>query len=247
MLIPIILRYPLGIQQSILRVCRLRECPACIEVTAESDNDNTLTDLRNTVIRCIQQTKDHIIGQSILVSSCMVLFQKSKMLHPGHVLSFYDLWVLELKEYIVEVLTKGFPQQTSHILKDKHFRSYLTNGTDSLREHIPFIVVCLVLAAKRKRLTWRSSGNKLYLTSITIIMHSAYISLIYLPISDGRIPVLNIVIQIIAGILIPFVKSCMIEPGQLKSESETAGPAEEFNRVHHKLFPILSIVTTMPS
>lgn len=57
---------------------------------------------------------------------------------------------------------------------------------------------------------------------------------------------LNVVIQIITGILIPFVKSRMIEPGQLKSESETAGPAKEFNRVHHKPCPILSIATTMP-
>lgn len=165
----------------------------------------------------------------------------------SHIVRFNNLRVLELKEYVIKILAKGFPQQTSHIFKNKHLRSYFTDGTDSLREHIPFIVVRLVLAAKRKRLARRSSGNKLYLAGITIIMHSAHIGLIYIPISDGRIPMLNVVIQIVAGILVPFVKSRMIEPGQLKSESETTGPAEEFNRVHHMPFPILSIVTTMLS
>lgn len=104
-----------------------------------------------------------------------------------------------------------------------------------------------MLTTEGKRLARRSSSNKLNFTCITIIMHSAHIGLVYLPISDGRIPVLNVVIQIVAGILVPFVKSRIIEPEQLKSESEIAGLAEEFNRVHHKPFPILSIVTTMPS
>ena len=60
-------------------------------------------------------------------------------------------------------------------------------------------------------------------------MHRADIGLKNLPILDCRIAVLNVVIQIVAGILVPLIKSRMIEPGHLKSESETAGPAEEFN------------------
>ena len=60
-------------------------------------------------------------------------------------------------------------------------------------------------------------------------MNRSHISLVHLPFLDGRIPVLNVELQVVAGILVPFIKSRMIEPAQLKSESETAGPAEEFN------------------
>lgn len=226
---------------------RLRECPACIEITTESNDDDTLANLRHAIVCRIQQTENHIIRQPIIVSGCVMLFQKSEMFHPSHVFGFYDLRVLKLKEYIVEILTKRLPQQTSYIFKDKNLRSHFADSADSFREHISLIIVSLVLSTKREWLAWRSSCHKLYLAGITIIMYSAYIRLIYLPIFDCRIPMLNVVVQIITGILIPFIKSCMIEPGQLKSESEAAGPAEEFNRVHHKPFPILSIVTTMPS
>ena len=187
-----------------------RERPTRVEIAAKSNDDNTLTDLRDTVIRCVQKAKYHIVRQFILVTGRVVLFQKGKMFHPRHVLNLYNLWVLELKKYVVEILAKGFPEQTSHVFKYKYFRSYLTDGTDSLREHIPFIVVRLVLTTKRKRLARWASGNKLYLTGKIIIMHSANIGLVYLPIFDSRIPMPNIVIQIVTGIFVPFVKSRMI-------------------------------------
>lgn len=247
MLIPIILRYPLGIQQGILRMGRLRECPACIEITTEPNNDDALANLGHAIVRRIQQTEYHIIRQPIIVSGRVMLFQQSEMFHPGHAVSFYNLRVLKLKEYVIEILAKRLPQQASDIFKDKNFRPYFADSADSFREHISLIIVSLVLSTKREWLAWRPACHKLYFPGITIVMYGAYIRLIYLPIFDGRIPVLNVVVQIIAGILIPFIKSRMIEPGQLKSESETAGPAEEFNRVHHKPFPILSIITTMPS
>ena len=82
---------------------------------------------------------------------------------------------------------------------------------------------------KGKRLTRRSTGNKLNLSCVAIITNRSHISLIHLPLLDGRIPVLNVELQVVAGVLVPFIKSRIIEPGQLKSESETAGPAEEFN------------------
>ena len=86
-----------------------------------------------------------------------------------------------------------------------------------------------MLASERKRLARRSPGNQLNFAGIPIVMYCADIGLKDLPILDRRIAVLNVVIQIVARILVPLIKSRMIEPGHLKSESETAGPAEEFN------------------
>src|SRR3546814_2858519 len=51
------------------------------------------------------------------------------------------------------------------------FRSFglsVANGSDGLREHVACVVVCPVLAPKRKWLAWRPAGNELNLTLVAL-------------------------------------------------------------------------------
>lgn len=177
--------------------------PAGIKVRAEPNDDYALPDLWDTIVCRVQESIDYVIGQPLVEPRSVMLLQNRKMLFPSLILSASNFRVLELEKDIIKVGTKGLAEQAFDIFEDERLWTSLSYGADSFRKHVSLVIVRLMLSAKRKWLTRRTTRDKTNSVSVPIIMDSANIGLKDFPVFDSGISMNDIIFYVIAGIRIP--------------------------------------------
>jgi hypothetical protein len=67
--------------------------------------------------------------------------------------------VFHLKFDVLEVIPEPLPRQSFHILEYECEQARLRDGTDRFGKHVSIILTRLMLATKRKGLTWWSARD----------------------------------------------------------------------------------------
>ena len=158
----------------------------------------------------------------------VVTLQQGKMLLPGHIILLHNFGMLKLKEDVIKIGTERLTEESFHIFKYECLGLCLSDGSDSFREHISCVIICLVLTAQGERLAWRTSGYKLNFARVAIVAYGTDIGLEYRPVLHTGISVCDIVIYIITGVFIPLKKSLVRKACLVQSECKTTRSAEKF-------------------
>src|SRR6266568_4708203 len=103
-------------------MCRFRECPFDPKIGSETNYEDSLSTLRNAVIRCIQQAEHHVVFQTPLPSCRVVALKVREMIHPRFTLLSHDFGMGNHQCKVLEVLCEGLPQQALYVFDQNSLR-----------------------------------------------------------------------------------------------------------------------------
>ena len=78
---------------------------------------------------------------------------------------------MRAEEERIEIVGECLAHQAFDILQDERPRPKFPDGPHRFREHIALIVICLVLAAERERLTGRTTGHNGNIAECAVVEH----------------------------------------------------------------------------
>ena len=149
MLFPIFASDEFAVIEGEARVGRRGCGELSLQVSSNAHDDNPLSSLRNAIVRRVYQIRHDSVKKSLLAFARHVDFlQPSTVISPVFVEFRENLGVAELVKNILEVIKKALSSQTLDVFEHEGLRLHDPNCPDSMRKHIPGVLVSQMLAAQ---------------------------------------------------------------------------------------------------
>jgi hypothetical protein len=140
-----------------------------------------------------------------------------------------------LKPEVVEIASKSWPKQTTHVLEKECPRSQFADGTNGFRPHVARVPRPFVLPANGKWLTRRSTGQEMNLAP-----EIAEIDLTDIFRGNGPVRDMSNATLLVSGErryreLIVFDDQRVLEAGLRDTQRESTAAREDFCATHPKI------------
>ena len=138
---------------------RKRPRPFGVDVRAQSDDEHSFANLRNSIVSRIQEGIGHTIRDTRFGRRCQI-GQTLGVRLPGFSRLDHAIGETQSGQDVAEISGKTFSQKPFDVFEDKSSGAQLTDRSNRLGKHVTMVVLRLRETAKRKRLARRTSCNK---------------------------------------------------------------------------------------
>ncbi len=146
--IPILTRYPLVVEKRVLLVGWFREGKLDAKVSANANDENAPTVLRNAVVGGIQQSKDDVIAKPLVLASRAEFFEPGEVVGPFLIAFWCHVGKSQLMNDVTVVIGKILSQQPTNILKYERLGLNLADRAYGLWEHVSVIFIPAMFSAQ---------------------------------------------------------------------------------------------------
>ncbi len=139
---------------------RHRKRPRNVNIRPETNDENTLATLRNSIVGCVEQPPYDAVPQLRLGAVRLDALQTRKMFSPVFAISRNDSGIRELKHDVAEIFCEGFAKQTFDVFEYERARANLSHSTRSLGKKISAIPHRTMLTSDGKWLAGRPARDE---------------------------------------------------------------------------------------
>jgi hypothetical protein len=154
---------------------RLRETPFLSEVSPKADDENTLSVLWNAVVGRIKEPINDLIVEFRRLAAGVDTFESGKVGYPCLSRPSWHGRIGQLEDYVVKITCETTPEESLDVFKNETARTQLPNGSHGFGEHVAFIAVGTMFAAKREGLAGRAACHHVYILSQVVVMNPAHV------------------------------------------------------------------------